>query len=197
MSLSVPCRRRGVVVGLLMLCALAGCTTMPVTTMVKLARTDFTTVDPAELRIAVKLPQGLRPRPQGVRLRLIVTVDEVKQEQAFVLADLDNADELLSLAGELSKGYAIYAFRLDPADLPRLLAMRAEMLERKARGGRGSLTLNVAAEACRTGPLPKVTLLTTFLRTDRGGDFFALTRDVDLRKIVPTETGAELIPPCK
>jgi hypothetical protein len=94
-----------------------------------------------------------------------------------MLGDLADTGELLSLAGELTKGHAIYAFGLDPADLPRLEAMRAEMLARKARGGRGSLTLNVAADACRIGPLPADTLLTTYLRTDPGGDFFPLVRD--------------------
>jgi hypothetical protein len=164
--------------------------------MVKLVRTDFTTVDPAALRIAVRLPEGLRPRPQGVRLRLKVTVDEEKRDQSFALARFDDPGEARSLAGELTTGHAIYAFRLDPADLPRLEAMRAEMLARKARGGRGSLTLSVAAEACRTAPLPTNTLLTTYLRTESAGDYFALVRDVDLRTIVPEDKTSELIPPC-
>jgi hypothetical protein len=181
----------------LLLAALSGCTTMPVTSMVKLARTDFTTVDPAALRIAVKLPMGLRPRREGVRLRVAATVADLKQEQSFVLADLDDAGELLSLAGEVTADVSIYAFRLDPADVPRLVAMRQEMLARKASGAKGSLTLSVAADACRTGPLPATTLLTTYLRTEAAGDFFPLARDVDLRKIVPKDAGKELIPPCK
>ena len=197
MNLQTLQRRLIATAGALMLTALAGCTTMPVTSMVKLARTDFTTIDPAALRIAVKLPLGLRPRREGVRLRVAATVADVKQEQSFVLADLDDAGELLSLAGELSAKSSIYAFRLDPADVPRLVAMREDMLARKASGAKGSLTLSVGADACRTGPLPATTLLTTYLRTEPAGDFFPLARDVDLRKIVPKDSGKELIPPCK
>lgn len=175
---------------------LAGCTSMPLTSLVKLARTDFTTVDPAALRVALKLPDGVRPRPDGVRLRLTGTVDGAKDTQELVLADLADPGELVSLRGEVSKGTAVYAFRLKPADVPRLVAWRADMLARKARGGHGSLTLGVAADGCRTGPMPDVVLLTTYLRTEPGGDFFPLARDIDLRKVLPGEDLATKIPPC-
>jgi hypothetical protein len=184
----------GLFVGLLVL-LLAGCAAMPVTSMVKLARTDFTTVDPASLRVALKLPEGVRPRPRGVRLRLTGTVDGAKETQEFVLADLADPGEFVSLRGEVSKGTAVYAFRLEPADVPRLVAWRADLLARKARGGHGSLTLGVAADGCRTGPLPATILLTTYLRTEPGGDFFPLARDIDLRKVAGQAVAAEL-PPC-
>lgn len=175
---------------------LAGCTSMPLASMAKLARTDFTTVDPAALRVALKLPDGVHPRPHGVRLRLTGTVDGATDTQEFVLADLVDPGELISLRGEVSKGTAVYAFRLEPADLPRLVAWRADMLARKARGGRGALTLGVAADGCRAGAMPATILLTTYLRTDPDGDFFPLARDVDLRKVLPGEDLATKIPPC-
>lgn len=186
---------RGLVVGLA-LTLLAGCTSMPLTSMVKLARTDFATVDPAALRVALKLPDGVRPRPRGVRLRLTGTIDGATETQEFALADLADPGELVSLRGEVSKGTAIYAFRLEPADVPRLSAWRSDMLARKARGGHGSLTLGVAADGCRTGAMPGIVLLTTYLRTDPGGDFFPLARDVDLRKAMPGEDLATKVPPC-
>ena len=42
--------------------------------------------------------------------------------------------------------------------------------------------------ARRTGTLPAKTLVTTYLKTERAGDFFPLTRDVDLRKDVQLNT---------
>ena len=54
--------------------AMAGCSHMPVTSMVKLARVDFETSDPAQLRAAIKLPRTLRPQPNGVALRIAVQV---------------------------------------------------------------------------------------------------------------------------
>ena len=54
--------------------ALTGCGHMPVGSMAKLARVDFETSDPAQLRAAIKLPRTLRARPNGVALRISVQV---------------------------------------------------------------------------------------------------------------------------
>lgn len=174
--------------------ALTACSSVPITSMVKLVRTDLAATDPAALRIAVRLPQGLRPR--RVTLRVTVAVGADKREQAFVLADLDDPGELLSLKDEVTNDTMIYAFRIAPEDVPRLLVVRDQMAAHKARGERGSLTIGVGAEACRTGTLPAKTLVTTYLKTERTGDFFPLTRDVDLRKDVPKEAVPERIPLC-
>jgi hypothetical protein len=172
---------------------------MPVTSMVRLARTDFSTVDPAQLRVAVKLPQGISPRRDRVRLVLTATVDGMPQKQEFVLADLaDLADagELARLRSDVASGYAVHGFRLTPADVPRLLAFRADLLARKKAGAHGSMTLAVAADACRVGALPDTVPLTTYLRTEQDSDFYPLMRDVDLLKAIPGRNGAELLPPC-
>jgi hypothetical protein len=60
--------------------AISGCSHMPVTSMVKLARIDFETSDPAQLRAAIKLPRTLRPRPNGVALRIAVQVGRAPEE---------------------------------------------------------------------------------------------------------------------
>ncbi|MGX7743928.1 hypothetical protein [Rhodopseudomonas parapalustris] len=174
--------------------ALTACSSIPVTTMVKLARTDLSATDPSALRIAVRLPQGLRPR--RVTLRITIAVGSDKREEAFVLTELDDPAELLSLAGEVTNGTMIYAFRIAPADVPKLLAVRDQMAAHKAKGERGSLTIGVGAEACRIGALPARTLITTYLKTEQPGDFFPLTRDIDLRKDVPKEAVPERIPLC-
>ena len=62
--------------------AMAGCSHMPVTSMVKLARVDFETSDPAQLRAAIKLPRTLRPQPNGVTLRLAVQVGRAPGKHA-------------------------------------------------------------------------------------------------------------------
>lgn len=173
---------------------LTACSSVPVTSMLKLVRTDISAIDPAALRIAVRLPQGLRPR--RVTLRITIAVGSDKREQAFVLTELDDPAELLSLAGEVTNGTTIYAFRIAPADVQRLLTIRDEMAAHKAKGERGSLTIGVGAEACRIGTLPAKTLITTYLKTERAGDFFPLTRDIDLRKDVPKEAVPERIPLC-
>jgi hypothetical protein len=191
-----PCRSLGGAVGLLALGVLSGCTTTPVTSMVKLARTDFTTIDPAALRVGVKAPQNLKPRRGGVKLKLTGTLDGARLQHEFVLGDLTDPAELLSLRAEVSPGTAVHAFRLEPADVARLTAMREQMLAAKQRGAKGSLTIGVGADGCRAGPLPDRLLLTTYLRTEAGGEFFALARDVDLRETLGGESLDAKLPPC-
>jgi hypothetical protein len=184
------------VVGLLALGLLPGCSTTPVTSMVRLARTDFTTIDPSALRVAVKAPQNLKPRRGGVKLKLAGTFDGTKQQHEFVLGDLTDPAELLSLRAEVSPGTAVHAFRLEPADVARLTAMREQLLAAKQRGAKGSMTIGVGADGCRAGPLPDRLLLTTYLRTEAGGEFFALARDVDLREAIGGEALDAKLPPC-
>lgn len=172
---------------------LVGCSSMPVTSMVKLARTDFAAIDPAVLRVAVKLPEGVRPLPRSVTLRLTVTVaGAAPVVQEYVLADLADPGEIAGLRGEVTKGTAVWAYRLDPADVARVTTARRDMLARKERGERGSLAIGVGAKACRTDAAPQRVLLTTYLKTEPDGGFFPLLRDVDLRDV----PGAGELPRC-
>ncbi|MCK7474389.1 MAG: hypothetical protein MZV49_14395 [Rhodopseudomonas palustris] len=49
-----------------------------------------------------------------MKLKLTLATDGAKQEREFVLDDLNDPAELLSLRAELSRGTAIHAFRLEP-----------------------------------------------------------------------------------
>src|SRR5215470_9280127 len=75
-----------------------GCGHMPATSMIRLARVDFETTDPAQLRAAVRLPQVLQPLPHSMVLRVTVTVGRNPPESRdFVLRELPQPAEL---AGE-------------------------------------------------------------------------------------------------
>ncbi|WP_315703929.1 MULTISPECIES: hypothetical protein [unclassified Bradyrhizobium] len=163
-------------------CSATGCSHMPVTSMVKLARVDFQTSDPAQLRAAVKLPISLRPLPGGVVLRIVVRRRGAAEEQReFVLRELA---EPAALAREAEAATRIYAYRLDEADAAKLLAFRAELMERKSAGGGGSVTISIAPKACKTFELPEGPIyVTTYLRTAETVEYVTLARDVDLRSL--------------
>ena len=175
--------------------ALAGCGHMPVTSMVKLARVDFETSDPTQLRAAIKLPQALRARPNGVSLRIAVRVGRAPEEaRDFVLSELPAPSELAREAGTNSH---VFAYCIDEADLPRLTAFRTELIAKKSSGQNGSISISVQPQACRTGELPDGPVyLTTYLRTAETGDYVTLTRDVDLRTISRERAVVDEIPRC-
>jgi hypothetical protein len=170
---------------------------MPVMSMIKLARVDFTSTNPAQLRAAVKLPWALQPRAQGTVLRISVkTSDGQDLKQEFALQEISDPTDLLPLRAEMSSDTHIFAYRIDPADLSRLIDFRATALAqpRVRRGG----TLSIQPQACRSGEIPSGPILfSTFLRTAEIGEYIALTREVDLRTLAAGRDVAAMIPPCK
>jgi len=175
--------------------ALAGCGHMPVTSMVKLARVNFETSDPAQLRAAIKLPRALRARPNSVSLRIAVRVGRAPEEaRDFLLRELPAPAELAREAG--ADGH-VFAYRIDEADLPRLVAFRAELIARKSSGQGGSISISVQPQACKTAELPEGPVyLTTYLRTAETGSYVVLARDVDLRSVAPEHAIVDRIPSC-
>lgn len=167
---------------------LAGCGHMPVTSMVKFARVDFSATDPAGLRAAVKLPTVIRPRRDQVRLRIAVRLASGTEDiQDFRLTEVSDPVDILSLRDEIEGGTHLFAYRLDPAEAVRLAAFRDTLKKQQtASGGRGgALTISIAAESCRSGEFPVgPVLLTTYLRTAETGGYVPLARDVDMRSIV-------------
>ena len=175
--------------------ALVGCSHMPVTSMVKLARVDFETSDPAQLRAAIKLPRTLRAQPKGVALRIAVQVGRAPEEaRDFMLREIPEPAELMREAGA---GGHIFAYRIDDADLARLAAFRAELIAKKSSGQKGSISISVRPQACKVGELPEGPItFSTYLRTAETKDYVALARDVDLRSIVPNAAVVAEIPRC-
>jgi hypothetical protein len=183
----------------LLITAMAGCSHMPVTSMVKLVRVDFETSDPAQLRAAIKLPRMLRPQPNGVALRIAVQVGRAPEEaRDFMLRELPEPAELTREAGADSR---IFAYRIEDSDLARLNAFRSELIARKnsaqSSGQKGSISISVRPQACKAGELADGPVyFTTYLRTAETKDYVALARDVDLRSIAPDPATVAGIPRC-
>jgi hypothetical protein len=179
--------------------AISGCSHMPVTLMVKLARIDFETSDPAQLRAAIKLPRTLRPRPNGVALRIAVQVGRAPEEaRDFMLRELPEPAELTHEAGADSH---IFVYRIDDSDLARLKAFRSELIAKKiagqSSGQKGSISISVRPQACKAGDLPDGPIyFTTYLKTAETKDYVALARDVDLRSIIPNAAIVAEMPRC-
>jgi hypothetical protein len=180
---------------ILLMLAMAGCSHMPVTSMVKLARVDFETSDPVQLRAAIKLPRTLRPRPNGVALRIAVQVGRAPEEaRDFILREMPEPAELTR---EASADSHIFAYRIDDSDLARLAAFRAELIAKKSSGQKGSISISVRPQACKAGELADGPVyFTTYLRTAETKDYVALAREVDLRSIVPDPAAVAGIPRC-
>lgn len=177
----------------------AGCGHMPVTSMVKLARVDFTATDPAGLRAAVKLPATMKPLRDQVRLRITVRLANGKEEsQDFRLTEPSDPSDISPLRAEIEAATHMFAYRLEPAEAARLALFRDALKQQTASGGRGgALTVSIAPEICRNGEVPAgPVLFTTYLRTAETGGYVPLARDIDMRRVLPGRDLAAQMPAC-
>ncbi len=179
---------------------LAGCTQMPLMSLLKIAQTDLSSTDLSRMRAAVKLPRGIEPRPAGVALRIGVRLANGHEEfQDFVLREVTAPSEVNALQSEVDSKTHIFAYRLDQRELVRLGTFRDELKRKQQQsGGRGgSLTIAIQPDACRTTDLPEGPIyVTTYLQTAETGSYVPLLRDVDLRTIKPFQDVVALLPAC-
>ncbi|WP_242632777.1 hypothetical protein [Thiothrix fructosivorans] len=178
---------------------LGACTSIPVKTLYKLATADLMTVDPSILRVAAQMPDWVAPRPDGVKLELGMKRDgETPINEHFNLEAIPLALEGKTLTDADKSGYKLYAYRLAPADIPRLQHFRDTLQAKKADGGKKpESTMGVSVDACRKTELPAGKIpATTFLQLDRESGYLPLLVDYDLRQAVDGKELAALIPPC-
>ncbi len=187
--------RRSMLLTLLVLLGLCACSHVPVTSLLKLSQIDLSTTDPAQLRVAVKLPQALRPLPRSMVLRVTARRKEGPDlVEGFALREVSALAEGPPLQAEAEPGTRIAVYGIDPAELPHVAAFRAQASAQGAKGG----GLALEPQACRTGALPSGPLLiSTYLRTVETGGYIPLTSGIDLRTVAPGRDVAAAIPPCE
>lgn len=172
--------------------ALTACGHVPARTIWKLRHFDPMTTDAASLRAAVAMPKEALPTKGGAKLVLT----QVRKGGGEV-ETLDIALEEVSLVAETGlaavkakKGQQVRAFRIPPADLPRLAEARAQAQARAAKEPDAFTgTLSIGIDGCRQEgvPLPKEFRVSTWMKTAETGEYVTLLDDVDLVALVGAE----------
>jgi len=178
---------------------LAGCGSVPLPSLVALSRIDAQTTDLATLRVAVRLPDAIRPRPGGVNMEVVAMLSgEPDQKTRFMLTETRDKADLSRLADAARPGFSIYAYRLAPGDIARFDLLRAALSRKRQDGRSGSLGIGIATkEFCRVGPLPPGPLLsTTYLSTAETRNYVVLTNHLDLRSEPTIAAELAALGPC-
>ncbi len=180
---------------LLFLSSLAGCGHVPVTSMVKLARIDFQTTDPARLRVALRLPRALKARAETTVLRVTVRLaDGAEESRDFALREVN---EVAELAAEAEEGSAIATFAIAERDIVDVRMFRGALVQKQKGASRGGIRITVRPDACRIAPLPAgPVVFSTYLKSAETGSYVPLARDLDLRTLDPNRDLVAMIPPC-
>ncbi len=190
--------RRLAVAGVLCL-GLPGCLAgMSAATLVELARLDPLESDPAAMRFALRVPEGLRVRDGDASVYL-----GHAEASGFVidgrwtvrrLEDRRPADAALGPVAETDLGL----FALSASDAGDMRRVQAEIIARREAGHDGEGTLTVAVTGCRAGPPLKGPILASaYLSTGPGRRFVPLFTDLDLTETFGDPAGAlAQVPPC-
>jgi len=185
---------------LLIITGVAGCSTIPLSSALKLRQLNPLTADPKAIRIAVRLPDGIRVREDGAVMEITArrTDTGLTEKGRFVFrqqtsATADAADGLLA---EADTHFEI--FRIADDDMARLRRLQETMKVWKAEApddAGGSLSIQISG--CRTAKLPPgPVVISTFLRTDPAEPFFTVMRNVDLRSAFNEGGQAHILPLC-
>jgi hypothetical protein len=167
---------------LISLC-LSACTSIPISSMYKLSRVDFMTTDLQRMRIALTLPNDLRPQPGGVHMDLSYQQGEKPEEKRVI--NLQEATASADMVGLPTppQGAKTYVYRMSESDVAMLNKIRNDAKDAKSKDQRGSLTIGITAkEFCASTKIQSAPLLvTTYVYTSENNEYVVLTRDIDLR----------------
>lgn len=175
---------------------MTACSTVPLSSIPALSRIDFRMTDFAVLRAGLRLPEALRPQPEGVELDVILRMDGTADDKTvFKLVDVSAVP--LPDGGQVGK--KDYVYRLSDQDAVRFDAIRARTTIARQQGKRCSVVLSISPrQFCLLLQLPEGPVLaTTYLLTSETKRFVALTRDVDLRLEPQTASALQNLKNCK
>jgi len=198
---ALPRRTPALLPVLIVSLALSGCAGLgtPPASALKLARMNPMEADPGAIRFAVATPSFLRLREGDVTVTVRYDTGDPKtsfleQYKPIITDETASAPGLPAHAG----GSRLVVVRFDKADSEAFRAVQARVKAYKAAGGEGKGSLTVGATGCRTAPVPAGPIrMSAWLRTEADEPYFALMRDVDMRRTLK-KAGADagLIPPC-
>ena len=177
---------------------LAGCGSVPVSSIYKLRNLDIKTTNLAKFYAAVRIPQSLAIREQGVKIALGFKSEaaEIKFTEHIVMQKIDGVPSQ-ALKDAKKSGYQIYIFKLTDQDAQKMRVVRSRItrLRKEHEDGTGSLSIDV--KTCKRGSIPVgPLLLSTYLRSAELDDFVVLINDADIRKLGKLEKDIEEVPIC-
>lgn len=185
--------------GFCLIFGLAGCASVPIASIAPLMRLDLASTDAEALRVALQLPDGLRSRPGGMVMDLVLKVAGAPDRaEHFLLLPTEGAADLAGLEVMGRNGFSIVAFRVAPADVPRFRAVQSALMQARTQRQAGSLGFGIAArEFCLTGNAPPARFLaSTYLLTAESHGWLTVTDQFDLATDKTIAEGLAALGPC-
>ncbi len=188
----------------LLILFISACTSIPLKTMYHLAKTDFMTVDPAQLGAAIRAPNELQEGKEGIRMEFsswLINKKENAQTLKIKLEKVVDSEKLLPIKSYERKNYTALLYKIPEKDIDRLKLFRKQQQKRKALYGdklKGSLSVGVSY--CRTMKLTdKPILVSTWMQISNKTGLLPVMIDSDMQQGMKKEGASidKILPLCE
>lgn len=184
---------------------LSACGSVPVSSLWKLRQLQLETLDPAALRAAVVHSPGLQLHGNALELTVSVSrtlrkpggaIATERLEEKLPLQELRSTADRNVLAEYETPRTHVQVWRIDPAALPRLQALRERAMGwKRTDDGSRQLGLGLELSGCQQGGSGS-RVVTTLLRFTEAGEYIPLVRNLDLAETMPAHELAKRFPTC-
>ena len=165
---------------------LAGCVSMPLTTMYKLHKIDPLEADPAQIKVAVATDKRIDIRADGASIELGFDAEDgsLHIDEVYVLEIVRDPIYTQELSEAKTPGKAIIVLQLSDNDARRMRQVQSQLMpfRNDDRNVKGRLGVSLSG-VCMHSQIPAGKVLADiFLQTSDADGFFLLTRGLDLRE---------------
>jgi hypothetical protein len=186
-------KRRFVFIFLMMICAVSGCSSIPLTTMYKMMSVNPLELEPSEIVVAVQAPNGIVVSNNDVVIKFEFTTNDPNynfEDEYFVKL---NTQYVLpnELTQEINRDSNFYILQLSQDDTLKML--RGQELVKKYRmnnsDGGGSFNLSVESVCKNSQFSVKNNELNVFLKLNENDEFFTFMEDLNVLEIGEDKSG--------
>lgn len=173
---------------LILIVFLSGCMTTPISSIPKLMRLDFLTMNFEHVRVGLQLPTFLSLRAGDAVMIIRSATDGVKNKTVetfgLIEEDMSEADRARFKAKNRA-GWGTTAWRIKPEDVARLTALQEKVRHSRIEGPRirGSTEIEIL-RVCVAGTLPSGPIyFSTYIKPAENEDYIPMSIDADLVKV--------------
>ena len=164
---------------------LAGCSTIPLGSIVQLSRIDMGSTPPEAVRVAFITPREMRVRDgdmiMNAHMKLVDNSYDV-QKTFSLLNDESSPSAIVTQAKKDAE--EVHVFRLKPEDVALFKQMQSVGADAKKRGIKGSFEVGFGSNSCITSDAKKPIQLSTYLKTQELSDFVVVLDHSDLEGLL-------------
>ncbi|MAF75492.1 MAG: hypothetical protein CMF17_06485 [Idiomarinaceae bacterium] len=171
-----------------MVSLVSACSSIPLSTMVKLMDLNPLEADPNQIIVAVKSPDGVSVNDGDVVLDFSFRTGEPESSFKHTFPVIVDSDYALSaeLKDELENDEQFTVMRLSAADAQRMKNGQKTIREYRSQheeGGAGSINVRLISACQSGGSAWKDSELDVYLKTDQSDEFLLFLDDIELSEL--------------